>query len=122
MTPRLFDWLSDDPATQQLLLGDDGVKVYQAGLSPAKVPSPYVTWQVITGETENYLDEKPDMDSPRVRLNCWAGDSGTANEVAVAVRDALEEYGHQVAWIGDDQDEQTGRYVVRFDFQFWLSR
>lgn len=126
MMPPLFQALSTDAGVGVLLGAGPLCRVYPAGEAPENVQYPYATWQIVSGNPENYLGDRPNIDQIRVQLDCWSPSAGgsitKASQVADAVRYALESRGHQVDFGSTERDAETGSYRYRMDFDFWISR
>lgn len=97
-------------------------RCYPFGEAPQGVALPYCVWQLIAGTPENYLSERPDMDSLRYQFDTYAVTAAQARSVANAVATALELLGHQVSHNPDERDAETRAYRVGFDFEFWATR
>jgi len=106
------------------LIGTDPVRAFPSGRMTQGQPVPAVTWQVISGQPESYLAERAGMDYFRVQVDCWANTNAGANELAVAVREALEDGANNVleSFNPDDYEPETERHRVSFDFSFWVDR
>lgn len=124
MLPPLYRWLTED-ATVAAQASD---RIYPFGEAPAPVTYPYVTWQIISGLPEQYLGDRPDIDSVQVQVDCWGdgrvdvGGSKQVNDLADAVRNVLEEHGYMVNFGSTERDPDTVSYRYRMDFQFWTPR
>lgn len=82
----------------------------------------YVTWSIVGGTPENYLDQLPTMDSGRVQIDCWAEDPVTCQNLMIAVRNAIEPHAHMISTplSGFESDTKLYRYLL--EFQFWELR
>lgn len=113
-----------------LLAADAGVlaafgnppRCYPFGEAPQGGAAPYAVWQLIAGTPENYLAERPDMDSLRYQFDTYALTAAQARSAANAIAYAMELAGHQVSHNPDERDAETRLYRVGFDFEFWASR
>lgn len=121
MIPPIFPILSTD-ATVQSLLGTSPMRAWPFGQGPHSPTYPYATWQIVIGTPENYLGETPDIDGTTIQLDVWAKTAASAEEVAIAIRDALEPHAHMVRFGSTDRDPQTSSYRLSADYQFWVSR
>lgn len=127
MIPPLFPILSQAPSLATLLGAGKACRVYPFAEAPQRPTYPYVTWQIVTGTPELYLGDRPDIDDTRVQIDCW-GDGGPGKDgslvsnVADAIRDVLEGYGHMVDFGGTERDPDTVSYRYRMDFEFWTHR
>ena len=99
-----------------------GTRIGPFGEVDQDTPMPYVVWQTITGTPENYLDNRPDIDNSRIQIDVWAKTGVSAEQVAMAVRDALEDEGYMVSWGSTERDPETRNYRFSMDFEFWNPR
>jgi len=101
-----------------------GNRIHGSGYSTQGTTQPYVVWQVITTAPANTLACPPDSDDIRIQVDCYAG--GTrgerlAQDLATAVRDALEEPAYMLmAW--NDYEKETGLFRWSMDFGWIVSR
>lgn len=89
----------------------------------------YITWSIVGGAPENYLDGVPGMDSGRVQIDCWVGEEVSNNTGAkvcqnlmLAVRNAIEPSAHMVGTPLSTYEPDTKLYRYLLDFQFWVRR
>lgn len=99
-----------------------GTRVGPFGEVDQDTPMPYVVWQTISGTPELYLDNRPDIDQSRVQIDVWAATGTEAEQVAEAVRDALEDLGYMVSWGSTERDPETRNFRFSMDFEFWNPR
>ncbi len=121
MLPPIYNLLQADPT----VVGMVGNRVFRHGTAPKGVSSPYLTWFQVAGTPENTLSERPAVDRSTVQLDVWVdGPNGDrrAEEIAEAVRDALEPYAHQTSTPIDQRDPETRLWRIALEFDFWLSR
>lgn len=125
MFPPIFQLVAAyAPATA--LLGSNPVRFWPFGQaqvnSQGVVTTPYGVWRVITGLPENFINQRPDIDSFGVQIDVY-GDSSTATRnAAQAIRDAIEGESQIVGWRGESIDPDTKRYRYSFDAEFWTPR
>ena len=122
MYPPIFKVCRADPAVTALLLLDGELRLYPHGRAPQGVVYPYVTWQVINGSPENYLAGRPDTDAFTLQVNCYGNTGTQAQNVAGAIRDAIELTAYVVNWAGDDTDPETNKPYVSFDIDWLVKR
>lgn len=101
------------------LIGD---RIYRHGDAPEGVQTPYVTWFVVSGVPENALDDLPLVDSYTVQVDVWSDDDAEVEQVAKAVRDAIEPFHVMTGMTGNSQDDTTMRYRISMTFGFWTDR
>lgn len=121
MYPPLFATLAA-AAPVTALIGTSPVRAFPFGEAPAGVALPYVTFQTVTGQPENYLNRVPDIDSFREQIDVWASTVASARTVAAAVRDALETVAHLESYNGESRDPTTNYYRYSFDVEFLTPR
>jgi hypothetical protein len=121
MLPAVFPILARDSEVTGFI-GSTPARVYRHGEAPQNVVRPYVTWFVVTGAPQNQLDDPPDIDNYSVQVDCWSDDDSEVEELATAVRDAIETEFHMTAVIANGRDPQTMRYRIGMIFSFWTHR
>ena len=114
MFPPIFQLVSASPSVTALI-GSSPVRFYPFGEAPQTVAKPYAVWQIIAGTPENYVSQRPDIDSYTTQIDCYAETATAARNVAKAIRDAVEDDAHVTSWRGEMRDEPTGLYRVGFD-------
>lgn len=102
-------------------------RIRGSGFVTAGVDQPYIAWQVVSTSPANTLACRPDSDSMRVQIDCYATDEATARALATAVRDAMEEPAYMLsAWNthehGTDTNPTTDLFRWSMDFDWILSR
>lgn len=121
MQPPLFAILSKD-ADIKHVFGNE-IRVYPFGeaiTESGKPPAPpYAVWQVISGNPENYLAHRPDIDSISTQFDIYAKTGKEALQAAQALRHALELdcYITSIRNFGIDADTQLKRFSFDAD---WL--
>lgn len=127
MLPPIFPTVNV-PAVQALLKAGNGpLRFYAWGMAPDNVAKPYAVWRQVFGTPQNYLGDRPDIDSFTTQIDVYAADlqgerSEKARAVALALRDAIEGVAHITSWIGDSRDPDTKNYVVTFQADWWVPR
>ncbi len=103
------------------------IRVYP-GVIPQSVNIPLsggaVTYNLVSGHPEDYIDAPATMDSLIVTVNCWALTDTVCSTIAAQVRTALEQGGKNciVRFNPDTFEPDTQRYGFSFDIEFWLTR
>jgi hypothetical protein len=120
MFPEVFPYLANDSDVVGFI-GTNPVRCYDYDDAPQRVASPYVVWLVVSTNPENHLDGTPPVDEQTVRLDCWSDDAAEAQELATAVRNAIELDHHMIA-ADNGRDPETKRYRVSLTFTFWTDR
>lgn len=119
MYPPIFATCAAAPAVTALL-GTSPVRIYPFGEAPQAGPYPYAAWQTVGGAPENYLGDRPDLDSYTLQVDVYADTAASARAVAEALRDAIEPHAYITRWGGESKDPSTGRYRISFDVD-WLT-
>lgn len=117
LNPKIVQALKGDAAVSALIAG----RVYTLTL-PQEVRLPAVVVTRISARKTNDSDGYSGLEAPRVQVDCWDKNLGTAWQVARAVRDALLAASEFVAAIAGDRElyePTTGEYRVSMDFIFW---
>lgn len=110
--------LINTPAVQAVL-GSNPTRFFHFGQAPKGVATPYVVWQFISADPENYLDAAPDMHRETVQIDVYAAESqGTAPALAAArlLLQALQADGYVTSLRSHGQDPDTRCWRVGFDF------
>ncbi|AVJ17216.1 hypothetical protein CLM71_08765 [Serratia sp. MYb239] len=103
------------------LLGSEPVRLYPFGLHDDTVIYPYAVWQNISGDPENYLNQRPDADRYSLQVDIYADTAAGCVAVARALRDAIEPHAYITRWGGQTRDATTKRYRYSFDVD-WIVR
>lgn len=125
MTPPIFATVDVAPVRALLKTGNGPLRFYMFGRAPQAGPYPYAVWQLAYGTPENYLGQRPDVDSLGVQVDVYASPaqgSAVARQVAVALRDALEDACYITAWRGESVDPETGNFRFGFDCDWVVPR
>ncbi|AOV01677.1 DUF3168 domain-containing protein, partial [Delftia tsuruhatensis] len=125
MTPPIFSAVNV-PAVQALLKSGSGpLRFYLFGMAPQDVAYPYAVWRQVSGTPENYISDRPDIDSFTLQVEVYANPSqGSAvtRAIASALATAIEGHAHVTAWLGESRDPDTKNYVSRFQLDWWVNR
>lgn len=118
MGPTIFEHCSADPALTALL-GSSPFRMFPAGEAPQDTTKPYVAWQVISGETQNYIGTRPDMDRFDIQVDVYSPTLAAAREIARAIRTSVEERCHMTSFRGESREIDTRLYRVSFDLSWF---
>lgn len=118
MLPLVFPLLANDSEVS----GFVDRRIYRHGDAPQGVTRPYITWFAVTGTPANSLEETPRADDYRVQVDCWSDDDTEVEQLATAVRNAIEPHAHMVSVHADERDRETQRYRMGMTFTFWTDR
>ncbi|AVF54204.1 hypothetical protein AL527_02900 [Pseudomonas fulva] len=121
MSAPIFEACSRDPAVTGLLGTGADMRLYSFGEAPDKVARPYVVWQVINGNPENYLAGRPDVDGFTLQVDIYGTTGASVRSVRDAIRDAIELQANITRWGGESRDPTTKNYRTSFDVD-WIVR
>jgi hypothetical protein len=121
MLPPIFALLKASGAVTSIV-GTTPARIYRHGIAPQGAVPPYVVWSVISGVPENNLSELPPVDRVTVQVDCYhTADQGVV-DLATAVRDALEPYGHLTGMPVDQRETETNLYRIALQFDIFQPR
>lgn len=118
MLPPIYRVLKDSSAVAAIVQ----TRIYRHGDAPQNLERPYVTWFLVSGTPENQLSGLPGHDRCSVQVDAWhPGDSGV-QDLAEAVRDALEPVAHMTGVVINERERETRLYRIGMQFDYWLER
>ena len=117
----LFAVAAADAAVTDVF-GINPTRIFPFDEAPAGVARPYATWQLIAGVPENYLGDRPDIDSGTIQIDVYGADVDQVRTGVVALRDAIETRAHISRWGDEDTDSDTGDCHRSFDVDWWVPR
>lgn len=120
MLPKVFPLLAASSAVTALI-GNNPTRAYRHGDAPQGVKAPYVTWSIAGGAAENAF-EGACADQFRVQVDCWSETDLGVEQLAAAVRAAIEPAAHLVAYVANERDATTQRYRLSMAFDWWAKR
>lgn len=107
-----------DPLLKQLLSDSTGLKV--AEFDADNIPSaPYVCWQIINANPEQYLSDRSDMDDVYVQIDIYASKKATARQIGKLMRNAIEEDCYLERYTGAEKDPPTNLYRISLDTRWF---
>lgn len=106
----LYAAINDDAAVTALVAD----RIYPL-VAPDSAAVPYVTYQVIAGESHNKLVGAPDTERKVIQVNCISNTYANAKAVAEAIKAAINVSVGYCTSEGDDYFSQTENYRVRLD-------
>jgi hypothetical protein len=118
----LFDICENDSSLVALLSDEEGnLKIF-----PDRVPqdtiSPYVLYNLISGEPENYLNQRPDIDFRSVQIDVYAKTADLRDEIVEALTYAIEPHAHITSWDGEGHEDETKNYRCTFTVDWFVTR
>jgi hypothetical protein len=117
MFPPVFRTLST-PAVVEIV----GNRIGRHGEVPQETARPYITWSIITGQPYDHLSGAPRGDFDTVQIDCWHATDAGIEQLALAVRDALDSAGHANRVRLNNRDATTKLYRVGIDADFITNR
>jgi hypothetical protein len=117
MLPPIYSWLNTS-AVQTLV----DRRVYRHGNAPQDTTRPYVTWSLVFGLPDNELSAPPVSDRYTIQIDCWHPEDSGVEELAVAVRDAIEAYAHITGMPVNERDAETKLYRIALQADVLLNR
>ena len=121
MFPPIFSICAADNVVKTLL-GSSPVRFWPFGSAPQEASMPYAVWQIIGGVPENYLGNIPDSDRFSLQIDVYASTGIAAQNVALALRDAIEPHAYITAWRLGDRDSTTKAFRISFDVDWIINR
>lgn len=120
MLPLIFTWLKASNAVKAII--GNTPRAYRHDSAPQDTTQPYVTWTVIAGVPDNQISGLPPSDRYTVQIDCWHTTDKGVEDLAVAVRNAIEQYGHMTAIPINNRDVETRLYRMALEFDILQSR
>ncbi|HCU40447.1 MAG TPA: DUF3168 domain-containing protein [Acinetobacter nosocomialis] len=118
----IFKLARADPAVKALLESDGILRVWKFGSAPDEPQAPYVTWQTISGDSNSNLDSRPVSDNVIIQIDVYATDEDVVDQVAKAIRYAIELDCYVVRYGEADKDQVTGMPHYSFDVSWIVNR
>ena len=128
MLPPVFTLLTASSAVTDIV-GTNPSRIFPNGIVPQAETYPAISWIVVSGQPENMLADRTNVDNLRVQLDCWATSFGVVDALYEAVRSALEGAAYLVAMndplglktnLGYDPVPKLFRMSA--DWSFWVGR
>jgi hypothetical protein len=120
MLPPIYQWLKASSAVKALIGANP--KAYRHGEAPQNTVAPYVTWQVISGTPHNELSNVPNGDRYSIQVDCMSLTDKGIEDLAKAVRDAIEPNAHMVAMPVNGRDAETKLFRIAMQFDVLHNR
>lgn len=122
MTPQVFTIVAASSDCTQLLGSPPNMRFYRFGEAPQESSAPYATWQMPSAVPANYLGQIPDIDEQRIQIDVWAKTQLTAEQLADAIREAVQEYAQETNASQRPRDATTRMFGFMLEFQFFTPR
>lgn len=99
-------------------------RLYPFAEAPQAAISPYAVWQIVSGEPENYLGNRPDSDHHVVQVDVYgnANKPSIVRNAASALMYALEAKAYITRYADESIDPDTKEFRVSFDVKFISTR
>lgn len=126
MHPPIYQVCAASPQVMTLLGGSGEIRLAPFGLArddkgkPLRLP--YAVWQQVSGFPENVLRGGADIDQFSIQVDVYGKSGKSAEEAALALRDAIEPHGQITAWRGCEKDNETEHYRLSFDVDWYVER
>ncbi len=118
MLPPVYRTLVAAPAVVAIV----DRRIYRHNAAPQDVRRPYVTWFLINAVPENHLSGTPPVDRMSFQVDCWHPTDAGAEELATAVRDALEPFAHMTGQPIDGRERETKLWRMALEFDWFFDR
>jgi hypothetical protein len=118
----IFKLARADPTIIALLESNNILRIWKFGRAPDEPEAPYVTWQMITGDSNGNLDSRPVSDNAIIQIDVYATDEDVVDQVAKAIRYAIELDCYVVRYGEADNDPVTGMPHYSFDVSWIVNR
>jgi hypothetical protein len=118
MLPPVYNTLRASSAVVQIV--DD--RIWRHNIAPQDGARPYLTWFLVTNLPDNHLSGLPPSDHMTVQVDCWADSDEQAEELAIAVRDAIEPYAHMTGQPIDAREPGTKLWRMALEFDWIMLR
>lgn len=91
-------------------------------VAPDGTAQPYVVWQALSGDAENFLDAPANNDRIMYQVKVYATDQKTAYQLRDSIRAVLEQHSWILNPSINDFETDTKLYVRGFDAEWILQR
>lgn len=118
MLPEIYPILRASAAVSSIV----ATRIFRHGNAPQSSDRPYVTWFLAGGGPENTLSETPQADRCSVQVDCWHTTDAGVQDLAEAVRDALEAEAHVTGFLLNERDFESRMYRIALQCDFVLDR
>lgn len=118
MLPPVFQTLTNNSPVNAIVAD----RIYRHSNAPQGVNKPYITWGIISGVPENSLSDIPDIDRLPIQVDCYHQTDAGIEELAIAVRNAIEPIAHMTNIPINERETETKLYRITLEFDWWLKR
>lgn len=120
MLPAVFLTLQT-PAVLAIV-GGAPVRIFRHGAAPQDIEKPYVTWFEVAGQPYDQISGTPCGDFDSVQIDCWSKSDAQVEQLAAAVRDAVDLAGIANRIVVNLRDSDTKLYRIGLEADFINSR
>lgn len=122
-----MDWpvfaLLSASAPLKAIVGTSPVRVWMDTVPPGGAQQrPYITWAVVGGDPEAYLDAVPTIDNGRIQIDTWSADKDQCHAMAKLVRNIIEPHANMIGVPVSGYEPDTELYRYTLEFSFWTPR
>lgn len=119
----IFPLLLKSEEVRNLISNDDGMlRAFKFGFVDEDVRMPYVVWQSASGNPFNNISDRPSGDRIILQIDVYDTDPDVVEQLAQAVRYAIELNCNVVSYRDIDQDPEDKSYHIGFDTSWILPR
>jgi hypothetical protein len=120
MLPAVFQTLQT-PAVLAIV-GGDPVRIFRHGAAPQDTAKPYITWFLVNDQPYDQLSGPPCGDFDSVQIDCWSKSDLQVEQLAGAVRDAVDLAGIANRVVVNLRDPDTKLFRIGLEADFINSR
>lgn len=110
----LYQLCEQNKILSDLLSDSIGLKVSEFSSELFQNP-PFIAWQILHGDAEQYLNDISDMDDVTVQIDIYAKKRADARMIAQHLRKVIFDYCYIERFSGTEQDPDTHLWRVRLD-------
>jgi len=121
MLPPVFQTLKASSAVKAIV-GSNPPRIYRHGAAPQDTAQPYCTWFAVSTTPANNLSDLPPVDLVSVQVDCYHQTDAGVENLARAVRDAIEPHAHMVSMPANMREPESKLYRIALTFDWWLGR
>ena len=110
----LYNLCSQNAPLAALITDGAGLKVGEFDAN-GMTEAPYICWQIINTNPEQYLANASDMDDVYVQIDIYANTKESARQIARLLRTIIEDQCYIESYTGVERDTETNLYRIRLD-------
>jgi hypothetical protein len=118
MLPNVYEQLRTNATIVSLV----NKRIYRHGAAPQDVAKPYITWSVSMNMPQDVLNAQPCHDKDTVQIDCWSETDQEIENLAYAVRAALDSTLISNRIMLDTRENDTKLYRISIEADFIRSR